>query len=125
VNRRVLIVALAGVASGSLIGAGSAAASGSFKTCKSLPNRLDWNIEAKGVKCAAARGLASHGAQGGVKKVRKHVFRYKASGFTCLYTVFHSTKAQDSEGEIFDCRDGHGGVVRWSDSPEIEPHSLQ
>jgi hypothetical protein len=125
VNRSVFVAVLAVVAAGSLIGAGGAAASGSFKTCKSLPNRLAWNIEASGVKCVAAKSLVSGGVKGGVKKVRKHVFRYKASGFTCLYTVFHSTKAQDSEGEIFDCRDGSGGGVRWSDSPEIKPHSLR
>lgn len=106
---------------------GSAAAAGSLKHCRSRPDRLAWNIEAGGVKCSAARALAGGGvrAKDKVKAVGKHLFMYETvNGWTCLYTVFHSTHAQDSEGEIFDCRMG-AAIARWSDSPEIQPHSLR
>lgn len=108
-----------------VLGASGAWAAGHVKSCGANPNRLTWNLEARGTTCKAARQLAYHGAKGKPKKVRAHVFGFTTpSGWKCLYTVFHSTHAQDSEGEIFDCHMGQA-VVRWSDSPEIEPHSLR
>jgi hypothetical protein len=104
---------------------GSAGASGGFRECGKRPARLEWNIEAKGVGCQQAIKLAHGSAQGqGLKRVGKHLFRYHSGDWTCTYTVFHSTKAQDSEGEIFDCRKAPDDIVRWSDSPEIQPHAL-
>jgi hypothetical protein len=124
-KRAVGIAALLGVIAALVAGAGSAVASGALKHCKPRPDRLAWNIEARGVKCSVARGLAAGGVKGKVKTVAKHLWRYQTpSGWTCLYTEFHSTKAQDSEGEIFDCR-MHGAIARWSDSPGIQPHSLR
>jgi hypothetical protein len=103
----------------------SATASGSLKSCGSKPAQLTFNLQVRGVACRAAFKLASHGASGPTKRAGKHVFRFHNKGWTCLYTVFHSTHAQDSEGEIFDCRMKPHAVARWSDSSEIEPHSLR
>jgi hypothetical protein len=108
-----------------LAGPAGAGASGGFTSCGSRPARVVFNLEVRAATCAAARKLASHGAAGSPKRVRRHVFRFQSRGWTCLYTVFHSTKAQDSEGEIFDCRKGTRAVAQWSDSPDIQPHSLR
>jgi hypothetical protein len=108
-----------------LAGAGSASASGGLKHCKSRPDRLAWHIEAKNVKCSVARAVPSSKVTGKVKKAGKHLFSYTTtSGWNCVYTVFHSLDAQDNEGEIADCRMS-GAIVRWSDSPGIQPHSLR
>ncbi len=118
----VLIVAIGAML---LLGATSAGAAAHLNSCGARPNRLVWNLKAHGTTCKVARKLAYHGARSKPKKVRAHVFGFTTpNGWKCLYTVFHSNHAQDSEGEIFDCRMGHA-VVRWSDSPEIEPHSLR
>jgi hypothetical protein len=120
-----LAAGVAMVATMLLAGIGSAAGAGHFKSCGNRPNRLEWNLEARGTTCKVARRVAYHGASGKTKKVRAHVFRFVTpTGWTCLYTVFHSNHAQDSEGEIFDCRKA-GAVVRWSDSSAIQPHSLR
>ncbi|HEY2772235.1 MAG TPA: hypothetical protein VGI87_16785 [Solirubrobacteraceae bacterium] len=106
-------------------GVGGAGAASRFTSCGSRPNRLEWNLEARGTTCKMARRVAYHGVSGKPKKVRTHVFRYTTpTGWSCVYTVFHSTHAQDGEGEIFDCAKG-SAAVRWSDSPAIKPHALR
>jgi hypothetical protein len=110
-----------------LVGIGSATAAGGrgFRNCGNRPNRLEWNLEAHGTTCKVARKLAFHGASGKPHKVGKHLYRFTTpTGWSCVYTVFHSNHAQDSEGEIFDCAKG-SAIVRWSDSPEIQPHALR
>jgi hypothetical protein len=120
-----LMVGVALLAATLVLGVASAGAARRFTSCGKMPNRLVWNLEARGATCKGARKLAFHGAQGKVKKVRRHVFGFTTpSGWNCLYTVFHSNHAQDSEGEIWDCTKGRA-AVRWSDSPEITPHSLR
>lgn len=107
------------------LSATSAGAAGRFTSCGKNPNRLTWNLQERGSSCKAARQLAYHGERGKAKKVRKHVYQFTTpTDWNCFYTVFHSNHAQDSEGEIFDCRKA-GAVVRWSDSPAIQPHSLR
>jgi hypothetical protein len=108
-----------------LVGIANAAAPGHFTSCGNRPNRLEWNLEARGTTCKVARHVSYHGVSGKTKKVRAHVFRFVTpTGWNCLYSVFHSNDAQDSEGEIFDCVNGHA-AVRWSDGPKIKPRSLR
>ena len=123
--RALLAIAAALLLTGAAAAAGTAAGTtaAGFKQCGSRPSQLMYNREARGIGCTAFAKTPR--PTGKVTVVKPHTYRYRTAGWTCLYTVFHSSYAQDGEGEIFDCWRSAYVDIRWSDASAIRPRSLR
>jgi hypothetical protein len=126
-------VIVAGVAALS-VASGAARAGSGWVSCGSLPARITFNIETRGLGCTTVTSLLKKLQRFSKTKVvipRKEFSYTVANGWLCYYEASHSTKAQDDELSTFDCRTtegvSNGGLpteIRWTDAAGVKPIEL-
>lgn len=114
--------------------AGAAHAGTGWVSCGSIPARITFNIETRGLGCTAVKALLPKLQRfSKVKTIipRKEFSYVIANGWLCYYEASHSAKAQDGELSSFDCRTtegvSNGGLtteIRWTDAAGVKPVEL-
>jgi hypothetical protein len=114
--------------------AGTAHAGKGWVSCGSIPARITFNVETRGLGCTAVNALLPKLQRfSKVKTIvpRKEFSYVVGGGWLCYYEGTHSTKAQDDELSSFDCRTtegvSNGGLateIRWTDAAGVKPVEL-